>query len=119
MTQPKKSRSKSILDQAMPHLKELAKATATAAATEGVRAYFENQGRMAAAQQMGGLPAQGGPDPWPYYALGVAPGTSLGDCEDVYRWRAKEAHPDLAGGSEAVMKQLNRAIEELRARAKA
>lgn len=55
----------------------------------------------------------------PYEVLGVRPDAPLDFIEDVYRLRAKKAHPDVAGGSEADMAALNEAIEWIRAQAPA
>lgn len=65
------------------------------------------------------LPAAGGAivpvaRPW-FEVLGVLPSAPLATCEAAYRVLAKELHPD-AGGSDALMADLNRAIEEARAR---
>lgn len=54
------------------------------------------------------------PRPW-FEVLGVLPATGIEVCEAAYRVMAKTAHPD-AGGSEERMAELNRAIEEARAR---
>lgn len=52
--------------------------------------------------------------PW-FEVLGVLPSAPLATCEAAYRVLAKALHPD-AGGSDASMAELNRAIEEARAR---
>jgi len=50
-----------------------------------------------------------------FEVLGVLPSAPLATCEAAYRVLAKALHPD-AGGSDASMAELNRAIEEARAR---
>lgn len=42
--------------------------------------------------------------------LGGTPGWTLAQFEAAYREKAKSAHPDVPGGSEVVMAELNRAI---------
>lgn len=49
----------------------------------------------------------------PYEVLGVRPDETLEFIEDVYKLKAKRAHPD-AGGSDEAMKELNTAIETIR-----
>lgn len=50
----------------------------------------------------------------PYELLGVRPDAPIEDIEDMYKIRAKRAHPDK-GGSAEQMTQLNAAIERIRA----
>lgn len=49
----------------------------------------------------------------PWEVLQVFPGSPPSVCEPMYRERVKQLHPDK-GGSEAEMKELNRAIEQIR-----
>ena len=49
----------------------------------------------------------------PYRVLEVAPGASTEVIEAAYRAKAKQAHPDVAGGSTAAMQQLNAARDAL------
>ncbi len=56
------------------------------------------------------LPPSGGARPW-HVVLGVAQNASRLDVERAYREKAKTAHPD-AGGSTEAMADLNRAREE-------
>ncbi len=49
----------------------------------------------------------------PYEVLGVRPDETLDFIEDVYKLKAKRAHPD-AGGSDDLMKELNAAMETIR-----
>lgn len=50
----------------------------------------------------------------PYEVLGVRSDAELEDIEAVYRSKAKRAHPD-AGGSNEAMKELNDAMERIKA----
>lgn len=49
----------------------------------------------------------------PWEVLGIFEGSPLEVAEAVYRAKAKQIHPD-AGGSEQKMKELNKAIEDIR-----
>lgn len=51
----------------------------------------------------------------PYEVLGIRPDASPDDIEDMYRIRAKRAHPDTGGSTEA-MKELNEAYEDAKRR---
>lgn len=53
--------------------------------------------------------------PW-YSVLRVAPDATPEEVEKAYRVVAKAAHPDVEGGSEEWMRDVNRAVEEARAR---
>lgn len=50
----------------------------------------------------------------PWEVLGVLPGTSVDTCETIYKAKARRAHPDVEGGSEAAMLELNAAIQTIR-----
>lgn len=50
----------------------------------------------------------------PYELLGVRPDAPLEDIEAMYKIKAKRTHSDV-GGSDGAMKQLNAAIERVRA----
>lgn len=50
----------------------------------------------------------------PYEVLGLRPDASLEDAEEMYKARAKRAHPDVEGGSDEAMAEFNAAIEALR-----
>lgn len=52
----------------------------------------------------------------PWELLGIAPGASADDIDAAYRQKAKSAHPD-AGGSAALMHELNEARRALKERA--
>lgn len=49
----------------------------------------------------------------PYELLGIRPDASLQDAEDMFKIKAKRAHPDK-GGTPEQMVQLNAAIERIR-----
>ncbi len=51
-----------------------------------------------------------------HVVLGVNPEASLEECERAYREVAKVAHPDVPGGDEQWMRDVNAAIAEARAR---
>jgi len=55
----------------------------------------------------------------PYEVLGVRSDTALEDIEDLYRIKAKRAHPDAPGGSTEAMTELNDAMDRIRAERKA
>lgn len=52
----------------------------------------------------------------PYEVLGVHPGSSLADIEDVYRMKIKRVHPDTAGANadERAAAELNDALAKIR-----
>jgi len=56
-----------------------------------------------------------GSEPDPYEVLGIRPDAPLDVAEAAYRARAKKAHPD-AGGRDDEMRELNAAIESIRAK---
>ena len=53
--------------------------------------------------------------PW-HVVLRVKADAALEECERAYREVAKAAHPDVPGGDEQWMRDVNQAIEEARAR---
>lgn len=50
----------------------------------------------------------------PYQLLGVRPDAAMQDIEDMFRIKARRAHPDVEGGNNEAMKELNDAMERIK-----
>lgn len=64
-----------------------------------------------AKQAFAGYQALPAPEEW-WQVLGVSESASKAEIEAAYRAKAKTAHPDMAGGSDAAMARLNAARDQ-------